>query len=485
MSIGAALTNALSGLNAASRGVELVSSNVANAATPGYGRRELELTSRTLGATGSGVQVAGVRREVDQALLNDRRIATAASGSATVTADFYAGLERMIGTPDAEGALSQRIDALDAALLEAASMPNSEARLSSVLSQAGALTRQLNAISDLIQSTRGGADADIAADVGHLNDALARVEKMNGQIRTETSAGHDPSALIDQRQQLIDTISAVVPIREVSRDDNQVALFTTGGAMLLDGKAARFGFTAVATVTADMTRASGALSGLTLNGMPIATEGGAGLIAGGTLAARFALRDDLAVTAQAQLDGLARNLIGRFADPAIDPSLPIGAAGLFTDAGALPTPALEAGLAGRIALNAAADPAQGGAIWRLRDGLGAAAPGPAGNSAVLAAMSAAMTRPEVAASGGISAAAQSFGALAASLLSQIGTGRQTADGAASYAAARADSLQALELEQGVDTDQEMQKLIVLEQAYGANAKVIQTLDGLLDQLLRI
>jgi flagellar hook-associated protein 1 FlgK len=41
------------------------------------------------------------------------------------------------------------------------------------------------------------------------------------------------------------------------------------------------------------------------------------------------------------------------------------------------------------------------------------------------------------------------------------------------------------LEQGVDTDQEMQKMLVLEQAYGANAKVIQTLGGLLDQLLQI
>ena len=44
MSISGSLSSALSGLTAASRAAEIVSSNIANAATPGYGRREV-LTS--------------------------------------------------------------------------------------------------------------------------------------------------------------------------------------------------------------------------------------------------------------------------------------------------------------------------------------------------------------------------------------------------------------------------------------------------------
>ena len=44
------------------------------------------------------------------------------------------------------------------------------------------------------------------------------------------------------------------------------------------------------------------------------------------------------------------------------------------------------GLSQRLRLNAAVDPAQGGALWRLRDGLGAAVPGVAGNSALLTAL---------------------------------------------------------------------------------------------------
>ena len=485
MSIGAALTNALSGLNAASRGVELVSSNVANAATPGYGRRELELTSRTLGPAGSGVQVAGVLRFVDQALMTDRRIAEAAAGGASMRADFYAALESTLGSPEVEGSLNARIDSLDAALLEAASMPNSDARLASVLNRANGLVQQLNAASDLIQSKRTDAEQAIALEVDQLNDTLARVAKMNVQIRSETAAGNDPSALMDQRQQLIDKISGIVPIRELQRDDNQVALFTTGGAVLLDGQPARFGFTPAALVTADMSQASGGLSGLTLNGMDITAGAGPRLIAGGTLAAHFTLRDGDAVTGQAQLDGLARNLIERFADPAVDPSLPAGAPGLFTDAGGALDPADEAGLAGRIAVNAAVDPLRGGALWRLRAGIGSAGPGALGDATILTAMGTALGARQIAASGGLSTAALGFGAMAADLLSRVGAERQGAEGNASYSAARAGALTAQELKLGVDTDQEMQKMIMLEQAYGANAKVLQTLDGLLDQLMRI
>jgi flagellar hook-associated protein 1 len=44
MSITSALANAVSGLTAASRSAELVSNNVSNAMTEGYGRREIVLS---------------------------------------------------------------------------------------------------------------------------------------------------------------------------------------------------------------------------------------------------------------------------------------------------------------------------------------------------------------------------------------------------------------------------------------------------------
>lgn len=59
MSISSSLNSALSGLNAASRAAGTVSANIANAMTEGYGRRELDLSARTLGGRGAGVAVTG------------------------------------------------------------------------------------------------------------------------------------------------------------------------------------------------------------------------------------------------------------------------------------------------------------------------------------------------------------------------------------------------------------------------------------------
>jgi flagellar hook-associated protein 1 FlgK len=61
--------------------------------------------------------------------------------------------------------------------------------------------------------------------------------------------------------------------------------------------------------------------------------------------------------------------------------------------------------------------------------------------------------------------------------------RLTAESEASYAAARTNALTQLELSAGVDTDQEMQSLLLVEQAYTANAKVIQTIGQMIDTLL--
>jgi flagellar hook-associated protein 1 FlgK len=54
------------------------------------------------------------------------------------------------------------------------------------------------------------------------------------------------------------------------------------------------------------------------------------------------------------------------------------------------------------------------------------------------------------------------------------------------ASARSTVLRDTELAKtGVDTDAELQKLLVIEQAYAANARVIQTVGEMVDQLLRL
>jgi flagellar hook-associated protein 1 len=485
MSISASLNNALSGLTTTARAAELVSSNVANATNPNYARRELLVGARVVGDTGQGVNVIGVDRIVDRNLLSDRRIAGAAAASQDTRLRFQSSFEAVVGSSAQPGSLTGRLAAFESAILEAASRPDSEARLANVAGTLRQLADGFAAASDQVQLARLRADSAIASDVARLNSALTQVQEMNVLIRQTRASGNDASALMDQRQQAVDLISEIVPIREVQRDFDQIALITAGGATLLDGTAATFGFTSVGLITPDMTVASGGLYGLTLNGRPVPTGTQSRVVDGGTLSAHFDVRDRLAVDAQASLDAVARNLIERIQDPAIDATRAPGAPGLLTDGGAAFVALNEVGLSGRLLMNAIADPTQGGALWHLRDGLGAIAQGPPGNGQLFSSLHNALTKPLATASGPFASGARSFAVLSGDLSSLAASSRINAESDLGFARARADSLTEMQLAQGVDTDQEMQKLLLIEQAYSANAKVVQTIDELINILIGI
>ena len=483
MSISASLSNALTGLAAASRSAQVVSSNVSNALTEGYARRQIDLSPRYVDGSGAGVQIDGISRIVDETLLREKRLSAAATGNANVAYDFNSEILNLIGAPDTAGSLSSRVTGFETALLEAASRPDSEARLNGVLIAAQSLTGKLNEVSDGVQALREDADGRIEREIAGLNTALEQISELNGQILRAKANDQDYPALLDQRQKLIDDISELVPIRQIPRENDTVALYTIGGALLLDIEPAEFGFEARAPITPDMTLASGALSGLTINGTPVLTSGTGSAIAGGVLAGLFSVRDEFAVAVQDNVDEVARDLVVRFESPALDPSLLAGDPGLFTDSGAALNPADLTGLAGRLEVNALVDPAQGGATWRLRDGIGAVAPGSVGDATLLEAKLAILGEARAPVGGSFSGAGKSAAGFAASLTSLAGQSVLGSSTRLSFEVARFEGLEETFLANGVDTDQEMQNLLLIEQAYAANARVIQTADEMLQILM--
>lgn len=481
MSISNSLSNALSGMNAASRMAEIVSSNVSNSLTDGYGRRSLNLSSAVVGGRGAGVEIGSVNRHVDRGILGDRRLAGASLGGFGSLVSTLNRIQDTVGQAGDSGSISARIVAVESALIDAASDPASTIRLSSLGGRLSDVAASLNASSGDIQTQRAQADTSIAGQVSQLNTALAQVEQFNVDISYSHHNGVDPSGLLDQRQRVIDVIAEIVPVRELDRDGGQVALMTPNGETLIDGAAKVFGFTRNAVIVPDMTLAGGGLSGITVDGAPIATDG-IGKLAGGTLGAAFQARDGELVTAQEGLDNIAADLVSRFQDSAVDPTLAVGQAGLLTDGGVAFEVANTVGLAGRITLNAAVDPAAGGAITNLRDGINATMPGPSGNASLLQSLSAALSSPLTTSTDPVQQGAASR---AASFEAELGSRRLMFESEVTFANTRWSSLKEAEAAGGVDTDYEMQMLLRVEQAYAANARVVQTVESLMQRLLEI
>lgn len=478
MSISSAYNSAMSGLTAASRASAVVSENIANAMTPGYSRRSLDLVSNGL----PGVRVLNTIRHSDPVVIANRRVGDASYASTSTLAEFHATYESLVGQASDSTSISARLANFESSLITAASMPNSSLRLDIVANEASELAQAISQAGNGVQDMRTQADHAISLHVDALNTALKNVENLNSRIISARSRGADTASLMDQRQLVIDEINELVPVREIARQNGQIALYTEGGAILLDGPAPTVEFKGVNVTTPEMSLEDGTLFGLELNGYPVSSSRA---FAGGKIAAQFIIRDELAVTAQADLDAVARDLIERFETAGLDPTAAAGTPGLFTDRGLVSDPLTEAGLAQRLTLNALVDPAQGGESWRLRAGLGATDSGEVGDATLLQAFESILTERRVPGSASLNSSPLSAGDISTLLLSSAGLRQSQSEQALSFSAANMTELTRIELAQGVDTDAELQSLLVIEQAFAANARMIKAVNEMMEILLRL
>lgn len=485
MSLSNALSNAVSGLVAASRGTEVVASNLANALTPGFARREMQLSQRPHLSSGGGVHVDGVARVVRTNVLAQTRTASSETARADTLATFHSAMSASIGVPGEAGALATLLANFDAALVGAAARPENEASLSRVVTTATSLTKAFNRMGTEIQAARTTADRAIAADVDALNAGLARVVELNRQITVQLATGEDANASLDARQKVIDAISQIVPVQEVQRENGRVAIFTMSGGVLLDGaKPMRIGFQPAGTITPQMQAGSFPLGNVSVEDVETTTAQ-TGFFAGGRLAANMQIRDHDAPAAQARLDAAGRDLYDRMSASAVDDTLGGTLPGLFTDAGGLTVSGNGAGFAQRMAVNSAVDPSQGGALWRLRDGIGATTAGPVGGSARLDRMRLSLSDARLPQSSGISAVSRTATSMIADVTSAAASDRLGAEAVQTAARSQISTFETMMRQDGVDSDKEMETLLALERAYASNAKVLQAVDDMIQTILRM
>ena len=253
MSISSALNNALSGLNATSKLAEITAGNLANALTEGYGRQEVTLSSNVLDGYGTGVSVAGVNRASSPELTSARRIADGDLAGGQAELDALVRLERSLGGAGGDDTIASRILDFEASLRQLAETPELATRQAAVATTASDVALKLNQISTESSRIRQTADAEITRQVTEVNTSLSKIARLNRQIQIFASSGRDTASLIDQREQLIDRVASIVPIREHARADGVVELTTGQGLTLVDTRAQESEFTSTPSITAPMT----------------------------------------------------------------------------------------------------------------------------------------------------------------------------------------------------------------------------------------
>jgi len=314
MSITQALNAALSGLKATQAGMSLIASNVANAQTPGYVRRTLDLASSTAADTGSSVRVVGVNREIDKYIQNQLRTETAGGAYADSRAKFYSQLQGIYGDPSSSSSLESVFGSFTGAVQSLVTSPDSTAARSLVLANAQVLAQTLNTTTADIQTLRTNAEGGLADAVATANDAMQHIADLNARLAGRDITNSSDAALADQRDSYVDQLSKLMDIRVITNNLNQISVFTNSGVELVGAKASQLTFNAQGTVNAttlwDADPAKSNLGTITL-----ASPGGTSIdliannsIRSGQIAALLDMRDHVLVQAQNQLDGLAATM---------------------------------------------------------------------------------------------------------------------------------------------------------------------------------
>ena len=360
MGLTAALTTARSSLQATATQISVSGKNVAGASDPSYSRK-LAPTS----TTEDGVaRIVSVRRATDSALYFNMLGATSKAASQQAKSEGLERLAATIGDPQDEQSPAAKLTALTAALQLSANQPDDPALAQDVVSKAVDLAGTLNAAAATVADVRKAADDGIATSVSTINSLLAKLETLNNAVVQGTFEGKDVTDALDRRDATVASLSEEIGISVVTRANNDIVIYADGGATLFETKARSVTFKPTQNL-ADGTAGNSVF----IDGVAVTGESASMPVHGGRLVGYATMRDEVALTYQTQLDETARGLIEAFAEKdqvGGGPDL----AGLFTS-GSPSLPAsgtLEFGLASRLRVNAAVNPAEGGNLALLRDG---------------------------------------------------------------------------------------------------------------------
>lgn len=310
MGLGVTLSNALSGMNVAQSGLEVLSRNVSNAGTAGYNRESLNVVSDLNGAA-SSARVAGVQRAFDESVQQHYTAGVADSGYADTIASFLDRLQTYLGTPGSAGSLDNVFGNFDTALQTMATSPDDPTARANTLASAQTLASTLNALSGDVQGLRQETENQIGNAVSSLNQAFGSLATVNQKLATEAGDTASKAALMDQRDRLVTQISQVLDVKATYKANGTVSLMTRSGVGLIDGTTSPvFRFDSGGAMSPNTLL--GGAAGQSVGTLTLTTPSGfdmdmvgQDIVQSGQLGALLKLRDDTLVQAQGQLDAVA------------------------------------------------------------------------------------------------------------------------------------------------------------------------------------
>jgi flagellar hook-associated protein 1 FlgK len=510
MGLDSALSIATGGLANINAQFQLISQNVANASTPGYATEVSSQHSLTAEGVALGVRTGPATLQINQALQASvvHQNATVADLQTTQTA--LQTVDSTLGTPGSGNDLASLLGNLQNSFSTLLTNPSSQAQQQAVVTSATALSEGINQLSDAYSTQRQAAQNALGPAVNTLNSTLSAIGQLSAQIIALKPTNQSVADLENQRNAAVQTLSQLVDIKTIEQPNGDLSIFSASG-LTLPTQAANPPFTiASATTSPAAYYPGGGVPGITMGGLDVTNQ-----FTGGQIGANVRLRDSTMPTYQAQLDEFAEGLSSRFSAQGLtlftDPSgnVPTGTQADASTGASTPAQSGYVGYAAVIQVNkiVSGNPAL------VRDGTNNATDGtftpnlsggPAGSTTLIANITdfalgsqtqtngpqPALNSSGLGASGRLgvafSAGGNSLSNYASGLIADQAQQSAATTNNLTTEQALQTSLNAKSASiSGVNMDNEMSRMLTLQTAYSANARVIAAAQSMVNQLLQI
>lgn len=206
--------------------------NIANVNTPGYSRQATVQAPSLAqysggGYVGRGVDVVTVARMHSDFLATNATLAKATSAADGIRATKLGQLEQLF--PIGANGLGAAVNNVFSAFTDMASTPTDITARTALVARLSDLTARFNATSTQLDDLQTQVNAQMQDNVTRINSLATQIASVNQQILNVTGSGHDPNDLLDQRDNLINSMNQYVQTSTIAAADGTLGVFIAGG----------------------------------------------------------------------------------------------------------------------------------------------------------------------------------------------------------------------------------------------------------------
>ena len=212
------LHSARTGMSVSQASIQTTSHNINNINTPGYSRQRVEQSTKSAysnpgynssmgpGQIGTGVQATDVIRIRNTFYDFQYRSESHNYGETSIKYQHYTNMEKIFNEPS-DSAISASISDFFSSWQELSKNPNDTGAKDVVIQNAKYLSTNISNVKEKLDKIYTQAEKKLNDDVSEINDMINQIRGLNKEIKLIEGSGKTPNDLMDQRDIVIDELS--------------------------------------------------------------------------------------------------------------------------------------------------------------------------------------------------------------------------------------------------------------------------------------